>query len=115
LDTTFKPTAINTKVNVARTYKSRKVDKVFRMIKSLIHQYTNANIVSAIKKLNIHKLIEEHNTKEQDAIIIPPMSQSTRNKLRSIFFDEIKELEKIIDRDLSDWYQPDLSTSHDNN
>lgn len=115
LDTTFKPNAINTKVNVARTYKSKKVDKAYRKIKSFIHKYANDSIVSAIKKMNIHKLIERHNIKEQDPISIPPMSESTREKLQSLFLEEIKELEKIIGRDLSAWHQLSPSTSNNVN
>ncbi|MBU2571535.1 MAG: sulfotransferase domain-containing protein [Gammaproteobacteria bacterium] len=105
LDDKFIPSTINTKINIARTYKSRRLDKTYRFIKGMIHKYANEENVEKIKKLGLHKLIEKFNAKEQTPITTPPMTTDARTKLESIFISEIKDLEKLTERNLSNWYR----------
>lgn len=105
VDEAFKPISITKKINVARTYRSRKIDKGYRLIKKFIHKYINENTVEKIKKLGIHNFIDRHNIKEQEPNIVPPLTIDSRKNLELIFLPQIQMLEKLIDRDLSIWYK----------
>lgn len=104
IDSTFKPPVKNKKINIARTYRSRKIDSIYRSLKKTLHKYTHKNIIKWIKYLNIHSLIENYNSIAQDKKSIPPMTETTRINLEKIFVTDINELETLINHDLSNWY-----------
>lgn len=86
------------KDNASFRFKNKLTQKIIRFIKP-IRESLNPIIPKGVLKLLRNKYIEMN--KEQ--FNYPPMKEETRHQLASIFKKPNKELEALIDRDLSHW------------
>lgn len=97
VDPTFSP-EFSTKHNVSKTsgYKNNVFTKILRSKNPL--KLFAKNLIPQSTKDKIVNLMEDHNSEE-----ISPMDDSFRQMLISEYNEDINNLEKLIDKDLSKW------------
>ena len=103
-DDSYKPQAAEKKVNVAHAFRYPKLQKKLRNAHQQVKKHPRlAKILKkASRPLKLKQRILEWNRKEYGK---PVISDQTRKLLFDIYKEEIGELEKLLNKDLSVWRQ----------
>ncbi len=104
VDETFSPDTLNIRINQRKAVRSHSFVSAIYTIKRLM----NTGLMSPVKRLLTHtdhadrlmRWLRKINLKDGD---LPQLSDSSRKELFSSYTQDIKELEKLIGRDLSLW------------
>lgn len=113
VDDSFKPDSLNQRVNITpkKQFKSflllRFLKRSLAIARSCKQSRIGSFLVSLLKKLKFDELFRfifhknvKKKLKEKER---KPMSEETRKKLQQIYKDEIQDMEKLLNRDLSFW------------
>lgn len=99
----FTPSHLHEKVNRARRYRSRSVARLIRETSDGLRKLIGARGIEWIKKTKIPALLRSWNEPEMNQTVMPRVKRQTRQRLRKTFKEEVSNLERILDRDLSAW------------
>jgi len=104
VDSTFVPSMLKSRVNVARIPKSNKLEKFMNKISLTFQKIHLDRLVWAVKKTGIPQKIRQwntvKNTKKMNVFLL-----EDQKKLKKYFKDEIQELSKMLNRKISEWQQ----------
>ena len=103
ISTEFHPITTNEKVNVARTYRSRKFDATTRLFKKVIREVGGDRVVQLLKRISLQEYLAKVNEKPQHEVVVPPLSGKMRSDLQEIFDPEIRRLEELTGARLAGW------------
>ena len=100
IDPNFIPLSLHKKINEANkmTWYFYYSKKLFTFLKNKRLQ----SLIDASRKIKINEILKKH---AHTKFTYPPMKPQTEKKLREYFFPDICKLEKLINRDLSEWKQ----------
>lgn len=100
VDETFNPIHANKKINAAREARFRQIPVLMNAFTEILTRCGLLFIIKAIKKTGLHAIVKKANARK---IMIDPMPEEARRFLRKKFTDDIAELEKLLNKDLSHW------------
>ncbi len=105
VDNDFIPNAINRKENPSQGYRCPGFKrKTGQMIKKMENTQQGLKLKKLLKKLGFKKLLNSINKLNRKELKQKPeLNPKTRNYLQEYYREDIKELEKLIQRDLSFW------------
>lgn len=108
VDDSFVAPSVNKKENVARGVKNKLLKRVLNFIGSrtlkLLDRFGLYSFVGLLKKIGLEKLFFLANRKlSGKPISRPKIRKETESKLRSVFKEDIENLEKLLNKDLSCW------------
>jgi hypothetical protein len=103
VDTSFQPSMISKRVNVAHTYRSRELHRFIRTTSKYIREFLGETTLRAVKATKLPAVIRRYNEVELDENVVPSLSEDMRKHLQSVFNEEIERLESLIGRNLSHW------------
>jgi len=81
-------------------------ENVLILISDDLRSNTNQTIERVFNFLEIDPIIVSKNVETNKRKYVAPMKKETRNKLIKVFQDEIKNLEEMLELDLSHWLKP---------
>ena len=102
IDDSFVPPSLNRKINPTIRHKYRYLTKTIHPLLIALHKIKASFLIDNFKKIPLGKKIVKL-IKDKETIKKPLMDPETRKYLQQVFTDDIKNLEKLIDRDLSFW------------
>lgn len=100
IDVTFKPSVLNTRVNVAKKPRSRFLNKISIKTSLLLRK---GDMLGPYYKIRNSKLLQKILFSKSYEENYPSMSTSTRRRLLEEYSNQIKGLSYLIKRDLSHW------------
>lgn len=103
VDETFTPPSLETRINVGRAFKSRKMDKLIMRSSTFVRQRLGRTVHSKLKATRLPALVRRYNVMEFDEHLLAPLSEDDRKRMYEMFAGEIKRLESLIGKDLSHW------------
>lgn len=114
VDSSFVPSIVNEKVRpIARNYvRSVLLSRAIIKILDFFRLYPLKPVAVFFRRIGIKKLINFISMtnyvppNRRKPYVKPPMAEETRKRLQAIYSSETKNLEKLINRDLSFWLGP---------
>jgi hypothetical protein len=103
VDSGFRPTLTDQKVNVSHTFRYRSIEHLIRGSSNILRRFLGDYIHNAIKATHFQNAIRNYNTLEFSENILQSLSENERKFLCDIFAQEIEQLGTLINRDLSHW------------
>ena len=101
VDSTFRPSMIEEKINVGRKPKSVKLDLALDAWAGALRRKGLHHVIWLIKRMGFAKLLRQANSGQSKES--SDLSRSRRTQLKEHFRDDIKRLETLLDRDLTTW------------
>lgn len=100
VDSSFVPVEIRNKSNRAKVARWKGVVRMMNASVKFLANLRLVFLVRFLKKIGFNKLLLRLTTTK---LTYPPMDLQTRQKLRLAFEDDIQQLEKLLNKDLSHW------------
>lgn len=101
INTDFCPTLVRTKINKSKTIRypflSKTITSIYKFLELSNCDRLVNTIISNKRISKFYTLINKKNFN------YPPMNKTTRKDLQKIFYNDILELEKLINKDLTNW------------
>lgn len=101
-DTDISSKILRKKVNPSRKVKIKSLETMLHSSQRLLINLRLSFLSFILRKIGVSSLIMKSNTVPFN---YPDMKLETRKYLRNVFKDDIKELEKLLNRDLSHWVE----------
>jgi len=103
VDSSFSPPSLLRKVNPAGKARFELLVYLFRL-RVVLEEHGLGVLIDLLKKLRLYNLIQNiYVGINREKANYPPLAEAERERLRKIFADDIKNLEKLLDLDLSFW------------
>jgi hypothetical protein len=99
VDENYVPNLLQNKVNVSYHIKSNLFNRVYSGTERILPNV----VVKYFKKIGLVSIVRRLNRKKITGEVIKPMTTETRQKLNTLFKDDIADFEDMISRDLSQW------------
>jgi len=106
VERSFEPSVLGKRLNVARTYKSRRLHRLMGKGGRTFRRLLGQAPVQLIKSAGLTGVLRNWNEVELKGDLMPLMTKEAGESLRTLFEDEIRRLELLIGRDLSLWRRP---------
>jgi hypothetical protein len=100
-DDSFVPPSLNKKINPTVKYSHPFLVRIYSWMAKILPEIGMGILIDILKKTRIRKSLGF--VAAEEIISRPPMKLKTRRHLQKIFTKDIKNLEKLINRDLSFW------------
>lgn len=94
--------ALYEKSNPSYVVRSRKTDSIIRRLRKVVRQFGLGGLWQALGDSGLRRLYRRMNRKPSEAVV-PPVPAETSDRLRAVFQDEIRILEKLLGRNLENW------------
>lgn len=103
VDSTFTPSGLDQKQNVARDYRSPLLNHLLWETGDLLRNTVGNQFVSFLKSTGLPDLLRSANRKSIPEDVVPPPRPEIRARVREELRDDIEWVERFSGRDLSDW------------
>lgn len=98
----FIPPSFNIKINPTSKYIYPALFKIYFLGKKILRKAGVGFLINFLKKTKTRNLIKD-SVEAKQVVGRPPIKKETRKYLQGVFGEDIKNLEKLIERDLSFW------------
>jgi hypothetical protein len=106
VDTSVVPPALNKRMNKSRKAKFVFIPRFVRFVRTTLEASGLRSIVRTLDRLGAAQQLRKFNNRYNQVAMDFEMSASERAALSEFFLDDIEQLEKLVNRDLSHWKSP---------
>ncbi|MDX2410539.1 MAG: sulfotransferase [Woeseiaceae bacterium] len=106
VDTSVVPPSLNKRMNKSRKTKFVFIPRFVRFIRTTLEAAGLRNIIRTLNRWGVAQQLRKFNNRYNQVATDFEMSPVERAALHEYFVDDIEQLEKLINRDLSHWKNP---------